>query len=427
MLMFMGMSITLIAGASAFGSAPRPSTPRPGFQAVYRWVDSWGKVQKTTWPTRGRWGWTRNGPAFRIQIRFPADVADVQVEAKGARARVVPESRTVWIETRQRLSSATLMYRTSQGTLQSNLIIQLVSKQPLYMLDPGCREQGISVRSVKKGATGLAVGIRCRETEAEIFVTPDLESSSKRVALNPTETSVLARFQVSDRDQREQVTAYEILQGDGPVTKSRWSLTAGLSGTVASYSESHQGIASTTAALVGKFGVAYQIIPNRLNASFSAFGSIWPFLQRPATLESPRYYGLNGRVGYVLPIDWAGLNWSLSGGWYFWGMLVRSNSYGVAYLTGPQIYFFVNRSAGFRNRSFFGYLKWAPLMEGIQLPRLADREIAIGGGYQLNSGRSRHPILLTADISDLFIGIPLGATEARIGLLTVSVGMQISF
>src|SRR5690606_5284739 len=92
-------------------------------------------------------------------------------------------------------------------------------------------------------------------------------------------------------------------------------------------------------------------------------------------------------------------------GWYVWGMHVPAktplDAYGVKILGGPQV-FLTARFRSNHGRAFATYLKFATVQDSGGFFSTQNRELAIGGAYQLskpeeNKGRW----MLTADVSQV--------------------------
>ena len=66
----------------------------------------------------------------------------------------------------------------------------------------------------------------------------------------------------------------------------------------------------------------------------AAFGTLLAFGASPSSVPTARYLGINGRVGYRLPVDLGSTEWFFLGGWYLWTMYTPDGSYGVNALSG---------------------------------------------------------------------------------------------
>jgi hypothetical protein len=114
-----------------------------------------------------------------------------------------------------------------------------------------------------------------------------------------------------------------------------------------------------------------------------------------------RFFGANGRIGYV-PI--AVNNWkvSIQAGLYYTTMFVASRAFGFQNLMGPQLYPSISRQIG--DYSIAGYFKFCPVGAGFNLATFTDREMA--GGVQFRFPvRNQKVYSIGLDIADLRVKI----------------------
>lgn len=188
-------------------------------------------------------------------------------------------------------------------------------------------------------------------------------------------------------------------------TKKRWNFDGGAS---LSYLDYKQTAANATVniaqiGLTPKFGVVYNL-SEKLDLGASAFGTLvgLPMKSTPDGLSTPRFYGVNLRVGYKiygLPTG----NIYLMTGAYFWGMIGTSStnstieSFGVQKLSGPQL-FLVGRFLTSEGRTAVGYLKAATILDG-EGSMSSNREYAIGGAYQITPPKRIRRFMMNLDIA----------------------------
>jgi hypothetical protein len=98
----------------------------------------------------------------------------------------------------------------------------------------------------------------------------------------------------------------------------------------------------------------------------------------PTSLNG-HFFGLNGRVGYALPLR--NTRWSLgiAGGIYYVTMVTPGTSFGFRNLGGPQLFPIVRRQLGSRDSVSLSF-KYSPVMWGTT-PSFANHEFAVGGGW----------------------------------------------
>jgi len=140
-------------------------------------------------------------------------------------------------------------------------------------------------------------------------------------------------------------------------------------------------------------------------------------------ISEARWFGINGRLGYRLPIKSSKASFHLMTGWYVWGMFVPATSptatYGVQYLGGPQ-FFLTGRFQTKKKRAYAAYLKFATIQDQGFLSAV-NRELAIGGAYQLskpNEGYRRW--MLTFDVAHAKFSKP----NQAFSLLSASLGIS---
>jgi hypothetical protein len=206
-----------------------------------------------------------------------------------------------------------------------------------------------------------------------------------------------------------------------PRTPPRFYMTLTLGVSHLLYQEDPRNIRLTELAGVAKINMIYALIPRSLDIGGNAFMTVAPFSHTPLDLPAAKFYGINGRVGYRLPVGLGATEWSFLVGGYWWGMLVPGNTFGIKALSGPQV-FITTRTQQYRHRSFFLYFKFAPISDSLSTMSLSNREIAGGGGYQLTSPEARRDVTLTLDVAEARFHSDLEGNSMR--LISYSLGLQ---
>ena len=201
---------------------------------------------------------------------------------------------------------------------------------------------------------------------------------------------------------------------------SRWGFSFGTGLTFLQYRETPVNLSLTQAGLSLKTTVDYTLIPRRLDTSVSAFITALPFAIAPTGTAAARFFGLNTRIGMNLPVRLGAIEWRLLTGWYFWGMLVPDNAYGVSMLSGPQLFLEVT-SQKVGRRSWILYGKFAPISDRLSV-QLSNRELAFGGSFQLNSPLSARTWLLTGDVA--FTSFTASEVQNAMEMMSASLGVS---
>jgi hypothetical protein len=174
--------------------------------------------------------------------------------------------------------------------------------------------------------------------------------------------------------------------------------------------------------LTGKFNAVYILKPNEWELGANVFGTLLPYELSPGGRASARFYGINGRLGYRLPVNIPSTNLWVMAGWYMWGMLVGSDPvvpYGVASLGGPQL-FMTARMTPAGKQARWVYLKFASV-QNTEILSFTSRELAAGGGIELSTPGAGHPWSLTLDIADASFVVQ----STSISLFSSSIGVGV--
>jgi hypothetical protein len=186
-------------------------------------------------------------------------------------------------------------------------------------------------------------------------------------------------------------------------TKKKWNFDGGASLSYLAYSQvaSLANVRISELGITPKLGVTYNL-SSKIDLGASGFVTLLPISlsKSPDGTSTPRFYGFNLRIGYKiygLPTG----NIYLMTGPYFWGMLVPASengvSYGVVKLSGPQLYL-VGRFLTHSGRTAVGYLKAASILDG-DGGMTNNRELAIGGAYQITPPRAKRRFMMNLDFA----------------------------
>ncbi len=209
--------------------------------------------------------------------------------------------------------------------------------------------------------------------------------------------------------------------------KKKWNFDGGLSVSSLDYSQTSP-TASVKISQIGitpKAGITYNV-NSKLDVGGSIFGTLVgiPMSKTPVGLSTPRFYGLNLRIGYKVYSLRTGNIYVMTGP-YFWGMNVPPSpnglTYGVVRLTGPQL-FVVGRFLNKSGRTFVGYLKAASILDG-EGSLMQNREYAFGGAYQITPPKRKRRIMANLDLASASFLI----SGETIKLNSISLGISTSF
>jgi hypothetical protein len=200
----------------------------------------------------------------------------------------------------------------------------------------------------------------------------------------------------------------------------RWDLAAGMALTYISYYEKGFNLHMKEMGLTGKVSAYYRIIPKTLNADFTVFRTLTAFGTTPSGTNSATFMGINGRLGYRLPIELGATEWFFLAGWYMWNMYVTDDAYGVNPLSGPQL--FIQMFHSQRGEiPYYMYGKFATISDSTNFFQVSNNELAIGGGFGLTT--DVRPFMATLDIARTTFSKGLNSMT----LITVSGGISKRF
>jgi hypothetical protein len=210
-------------------------------------------------------------------------------------------------------------------------------------------------------------------------------------------------------------------------TKKKLTFDTGASVSHLAYSQT----AATANVKISEIGITPKVgltwnLSSRLDLGASAFVTLIPIplSKTPEGISTPRFYGVNLRIGYKVYGLRKG-NIYLMTGPYFWGMIVPPSAiglnYGVVRLTGPQL-FLVGRFLTNSGRTAVGYLKAASILDG-EGSVTANREYAVGGAFQITPPSAKRRFMANLDFADARFMV----TGEEIKLRSLSLGVSTSF
>ena len=419
------------------------------------WVDSRGSVLNLKWPSRTRWVWksvSADGyepteiPVIRTWVQIPDGIkiegSSTKLENFSERAKDSPfadASHVVSFDQQNTVMATELNIVDDTGKKSTiGLAVRMIVDRPVVLVNSNCQSLGLNVKDHLLNAPHLFVAATCRvdrdELGLHLFHSDDAKWTGSslgqdvahgpdwlyyRIHLSAVPHVLVGSFRVarsSDVISGAYSEYYVSVDKIAPeYQSSRFSFSGDLGMTVLVYAESiRSNVAFTETGITGKLNVGYELISRRLDAGLNMFATLLPLTNSSNNppVYSARWYGLNGRVGYRLPLDLDATILSVMAGWYFWGMIVPacqgndcdSSStigippYGVQSLGGPQAFLRMRR-APIGRRPFSIYLKYAFIQDTPTSVSTQNREIAIGGGYQLSSPGEHKPFTLTMDLS----------------------------
>lgn len=434
-----------MAGASETGRAAQP----------LRMVDHRGQIQTLDWESDRRLIWVKSGPKgerqkdappyvplVEIRIEAPEGITLKEVEAKEATA--TKDGSSLVARYGRKGASVVITYETAEKERRKNsLLLEAWPEETDDRVHESCENAKIDLvgESPEGGEAPLAVYCDKKKQGYRLFLFHEANESvrsSRPVAGGKSGRSIfvdvaapsgeagsssvtLATLQMKSSKRKN----YEVRVVRRPDSGSRrFYGSGGLGLTYLSYAETQtsQEISQGQIAMTAKGGIGYRIIPEKLDASLSAYVNLFgiPVSESQDGLPNARFLGVNARVGYQLPWKLWGRHPKVSLGAYFWSMMVADDSYGIAQLFAPQLLISAPVGKG-GNPSGAAYVKFAPISDvGISFSNF---EIAAGGHYRIATWKNR-PINATVDISMTQIN-SLVESSYQASLFTVSLGAMI--
>ncbi|MGE4105862.1 MAG: hypothetical protein AB7F66_01520 [Bacteriovoracia bacterium] len=433
-------------------------------------VDAKGKVVTLQWKQRGQWIWEKT-PQLYLLLQLPLGYT----LSKLKRASTVLKKNPVWakgekdggdiaaFQIEAPLQTATLEILDAKKQVQEvSVIVETSSEGGIVQMDPTCAEAGMVMSPIgkpKEDEHPLFLVGTCQminDTQAELTLHfPKTQEIPKHTFRSPREKGTgfhkffvnketdisknekLPHYKFILRDTNtSDAYRYQIVWGAGS-SRKRLSFSAALSTTYLHYTETTNvsTVNLTEFAITAKVGAAYPLYKDALDFGLNFFINALPVYKNVynGTAElSPavRFYGINTRFGWRLPIKSQRIAVRLNAGYYFWGMIIppgpngEEPTFGIRALGGPQVLLSTKIDPG-NGHPFWFYFKFAPISSGFALENIANREIAGGMGYLVSPRTSKWTWSITADISDFKFQPPEFTNQ--ISLFTTSLGLEVGF
>lgn len=444
------------------------SSEKQAFRPItIEWVNERGKIIPINWRTRQSWGWARvyknlpvKSPSLRTWIEIPKGIEIVDITSKNAvvrqRLKRNPFSNSkgtvIALDSNWPMTSLKINYKRNRKSYSANMFVRTRYPKTKFWTHPKCKKERILLRRNRSEGKNLYVAINCLPAPEglRLFVisSPDSVWGSRMIGKEQKNRGKFWKEflipKVSKKDKRskrtlgrisskikseKKISSFTVVEYFHTKTK-RFFWSAGLGVSYLKYTEQPFDINVTEMGLTGKLNVSYVLKPGKWDIGGNTFGTILPLTHSisPAsisgvTLNPVRFYGINARVGYQLSSDNPSVVWKVLLGGYFWGMNVPGKAYGIKTLFGPQVFLtgaFIKKNG----TSHYLYTKFAPISETLAV-NLSNREVALGGGYQIGALNGRKPIHLTLDLAYLTVGESTAGNTLT--LASASLGAQVSF
>lgn len=451
------------------GSSSRSNGKKSGSTARIeaKWIGPNGEVLNLDWPVRHRWVFAKYSkkepapsPILRTWVQIPPQYTYQSAKASSA-VRVIPNpkghplgggGKVIAIDTRSPVSTVTLQVTNQDERIEEfGLLLQVRTNQTPLLVHESCADYGIQVTANTTSATFMYAGASCVRRDATHLGL--LIAYSNDAAFNQTsferargEGNNWAYFDLVIPDEVKEpplmLGSYQIREKAGvdsnqyrvsyepPKPKSRFMLMPGFAFSYLTYKETPLNVQLTELALTLKLTLSFPLISDFIDAGGNVFGNAiaLPMSRTPSNLTAARFFGVNARIGLKLPIKFSYMTFRLLTGWYYWGMKVSDGSYGLKSLYGPQIFLMASGHKP-NTRPYWCYFKFSPIGSSFSSINLANRELALGLGYQLSSPFAKRPWALTVDLSSTqFDSAKLAGSlnTNAIDLVTGSIGLQLT-
>ncbi len=145
--------------------------------------------------------------------------------------------------------------------------------------------------------------------------------------------------------------------------------------------------------ILGTLSLTYYLVPEVIDVNAEGYLTL-ATLAKSGANDDLRFYGLNFRVGYVIPLNYETWRLVLFGGWYHANTLVLGGGYGYKNLYGPQFYPQLEYAPYVEERRFtYGvYAKISPVTDGLTGYDFKNRELGAGINFKVPIGKLIYPI-----------------------------------
>ncbi|HTL11423.1 MAG TPA: hypothetical protein VL588_02980 [Bdellovibrionota bacterium] len=402
-----------------------------------RWIDPYGKLMPLDWPVVTRWEWVDSiqklpvkVPVLRSWVQLPKGYEFAQFQSSNMVS--VPDAtgspfgsggEVITLDTQAIVAKGTLLVRDPTHKIKEyGILMQPDFIEPTIMTHDSCLDFWVEIQKKQGKARYLYNAISCDITENNeldiyIFYSPDAKIDGTHFRGN-IETGpgwiryrgplprvdkkiVMGYVRVTDLyGSGEKSATVQRVIFNGAEAGKRLRFNFGVSPTLMAYHEAPLDISVNDIALTAKVTATYTLVPERFDFSASAYGTAVTLSHSttPKGLAAPRFLGINMRMGYQFSGQWLGGKWQALLGWYIWTMTVPDKQYGISLLAGPQV-FIVTRTNHRRERNYFAYFKYAPIVDNPKNLSLSNAEVAVGAGYQITRPGGHNPLFGTLDFS----------------------------
>lgn len=455
-----------LTGSATARAAEKPAADGPEVKTSIRWVNEKGSVFKRGWKGKqSRLIWKETGippkegpprvPSLRTWVKIPARYRIQKIietsgpstlEAEGA-PWPAGGGQILRIDGYGPIQHVSVRLRAKGRVREFGLISQLMESVPLHTMDPECGATEFEWRRLEAGGAHPFGAFSCVDhgdvVDLYLFHSPSHPVQVRLAGIRTegvTDGVPWVRFRarrprkplLSRRrigavrfrnPNNEDFTQFDIIYT--PRTDPRrFRAGSRLSWTLLRYSEDAGSVGFNEVALTAQGHLGYKLWPDVLDVDLSGYINLLPVYHSASDVPAARFFGINTRLGYRLPMSLGSWEWSFLGGLYVWSMIVPGGNYGLSYLAGPQV-FIQARDHQEGHRAFAFYVKFAPIGESTGEFSLRNREIAAGGSYQINSPAAARPLSLTLDLSHArYFSIE---QNNGMKLATVSLGLQMEF
>ena len=219
------------------------------------------------------------------------------------------------------------------------------------------------------------------------------------------------------------VTEFSDIRSFKPVEKApppRKVSFLGVSADLTSISYQETGLAKLSEfALTGKFSYLLELAPRKWDLGISGFATLLPISTNQAGV-SLRFFGINGRMGYVVPWIREPFRFSVLVGGYYTTTMSSGLAFGFRNMCGPQVFPTLRYNLT-QNDAISIYFKYSPILNGTSLT-FQSKEFAYGASWG-HSLANRHPLSFSVNASQLDLNLDTGTGNLDILSQTLSVGV----
>ena len=218
-------------------------------------------------------------------------------------------------------------------------------------------------------------------------------------------------------------TEFSDIRSSKPVEKApppRKVSFLGVSADLTSITYQETGLANLTElALTGKFSYLLELAPRKWDLGISGFATLLPISTNQAGV-SLRFFGINGRMGYVVPWIREPFRFSLLVGGYYTTTMSSGLPFGFRNMFGPQVFPTLRYNVT-QSDAVTVYFKYSPILNGSTLT-FQSKEVAYGASWG-HSLANRHPLSFSVNASQLDLNLDTGTGKLDILSQTLSVGV----